>query len=759
MAKKETKTKTKVEEKKRPILKVEVQKLEGMDPQTVNILHLKGQESINDIYHFHAEIAIGKSEVDPNELLGKTIVIYVHSNYNSKYKRTFTGVIRKLTKKGTIRAQDDNFHQIYSVEIVPKLWFLTQGQDSRIFQDMTVVEIIEKVINDSGIPQIQYDISQLIKTYEKIEYCVQYKESDWNFISRLMEKHGIYSVFIHGEDDNNFTLFDAKESHKDMPGFEKDAIEVVHVEGGAQTEMSANKIQKFYPVHQLSVNECEISAHEFRNSKNVTSKFQGEKSNVNMKMYVDSEDTVYDKDDKAKLSTSDLDKFIVEAENAHNKHLIGNSYCLVMQVGYNFLLDTDMTKYYVTSMYHEIENPFFAGGDEGGDDEYAAASHANRFSCIPADVQYRHPQITEEPMISGLQTATVVTEGNEEITTDKYGRVKVKFHWDKNTQTSDTTCFIRIAQRMAGSEHGDIYIPRKGEEAIIGFIKLDEPYILGFLYNGENPASFYLKDVFPSTSFNRTSIADNKNILSAFSKTVGGGNTELQGGMVDNTPGAERVLEMSNRDREVFVRNDQYRHVENDQTALIEGYDTETVNKDRTLQVGGSEDRLINVDKEETINGMEYNTIGMMKTMTIGTAFTTTVGTAMTTTVTEGPYTLAVPKGLHTLQTLSKVENVTLKSISSAAGGYFFEAGAAKIKIDPVLGIVLSYITPTSSSQVIIGPAGVQVLNGGNALLVDNVGGITADGQPVSRVGDAVGNGVIAKGVVNIDGKLPDPTA
>ena len=475
---------------------LELQTPLGKDALVIRGIH--GREGISHLYSFEID-AFGSNDepADFSAIVGQPA--WVSATLKDHNKRYFHGIVKSFA-----RGARGNFNTAYRMEIVPTFWLLSQRTQSRIFQQMPVPEILKKVLEG-----LDTDF-ELAGTFEPRDYCVQYRESDFAFASRIMEEEGIYYFFRHTEDGHTLVLANTPQSHEELPfdsnisydadrgGMEEDAIiyswekqqvlkpgkvtlwdhsfELPHKPLDAQ-EMVDEDIQVGEVSHKLKLaGNDKLELYDFPGG--YAQRFDGiapagsERSGDLQKIYEDNHRTT-----KIRMQQETVNALQITALSDH----------LNIIPGYKFTLDrhySDNDVYVITSANVSI----FQAGSYGATDADISPDPEISFTCIPYKLPFLPNRITPKPTIYGTQTAVVTGPAGEEIFTDKYGRVKVQFFWDRHGKFDGTSsCWTRVASPWAGKQWGMIHIPRIGQEVIVAFEEgdPDQPIIVGSVYNSD----------------------------------------------------------------------------------------------------------------------------------------------------------------------------------------------------------------------------------------------------------------------------------
>ncbi len=468
---------------------------------------------------------------------------------------------------------------IYRATLVPWMWFLTCRQDSRIFQNKSVPDIIQEVFKGQGFADFRL---QLNGDFKSREYCVQYRESNFDFVSRLMEEEGIFYFFEHEETKHTLVMANHHSSFKLLPKFP--TVYYQPQEKGFQTE----EMIKEWNVRQI-VRPAIYTLRDF-NFETPHTDLTSQVSGKDERKY-----EVYDyPGEYEKRGEGDrLVNIRLEEGETSLLEISGKSNCLAFVSGYRFDLKDhyrrDLNKSYVLTGFScrcDQTNSFRST------DEHAAGlfEYSNQFQCIPYPIPFRPPRMTPTPVVHGSQTAMVVGPKGEEIYADKYGRVKVQFHWDRLGQENDkSSCWIRVSQGWAGKGWGMMAIPRIGQEVIIDFLEgnPDQPIITGRVYNADSMPPYNLPQEMT------------KSTVKSNSSKGGDGFNEIR---FEDKKGSEQVfifaqrnqdnrtqsdsLEFVGQDRHLIVKRDQFEIVEGDQHLRAKGDKNEKVEGTASLNAG-----------------------------------------------------------------------------------------------------------------------------------------------------------------------------
>ncbi|MBX6316407.1 MAG: type VI secretion system tip protein VgrG, partial [Isosphaeraceae bacterium] len=441
---------------------------------------------------FRFLVYVGAENVTPvpfDRLLGQKVMIRL--DLPGQKVRYFSGICCRIGEGG----RDATFTS-YHMEVVPQVWFLTRRAQSRIFQHLAVPAILKKVFEGFDV------VYELRGMYYPRDFCVQYRETDFQFASRLMEEEGIYYFFRHSADGHQMVVADSPQSHPELP--EPSRVEFERAEVGDQRmdRITAwEKVQELRPGKVTLWDHCfELPHKHLEAEKVIAESVPVGEVNHRLKIGRNERLELYDYpggyaqrfdgvDPAGGDRSSDLQRIFednrrtaeirMQEEALPGLLIAGGSRCRALAAGYKFTLEGHFNAdgpYLLTRVEHRAELAGDYRSDMGGEFHYH-----NRFTCIPAAVPFRPRRVTPKPVVQGTQTAVVVGPPGEEIFTDKYGRVKVQFHWDREGRSNaDSSCWVRVGSIWAGKQWGAIHIPRIGQEVIVAFEEgdPDRPIIL-----------------------------------------------------------------------------------------------------------------------------------------------------------------------------------------------------------------------------------------------------------------------------------------
>ena len=550
------------------------------------------QEQLGRMFQIEAELSSEDGEIDFDKVVGRNATIRLE--IGDKATRYFNGEVSRLVQV----AHKDGF-ACYRATLVPWLWFLTRTADCYIFQEMTVREIIEDVFTTYGFNDYEFNLSA---TYKAREYCVQYRETDFNFVSRLMEQEGIYYYFKHENGKNTLMLSDAISAHKPFKGYEEVIFHEVKTAGASREAVTEWTMEK--EVQPILYALQDFDFKKPKNSLLASASVTRQYGAAHFEMF-DFPGEYVEPADGDRLADVRINEL-----QAQYEVLEGLSNVRGLSTGCTFKLKkhtrADQNReYLITSVSLSADGGPF--GSMGESSEAEGEHFSCSFTCIEKKQQFRSPRLTPKPIIQGPQTAIIVGPAGEEIYTDKYGRVKVLFHWDRYSKADEnSSCWVRVSQGLAGKGWGQISNPRIGQEVIIEFLEgdPDRPIITGRVYNAEAmppyalPANQTMSAIKSNSSkggagFNEIRLEDKKGEEQIFMH--GEKNLDIR---IKND-----AFETIDHDRNLVIGNDQVEHVKNNRSETVDADHMETISKDRHLKVVGKEAKDVGKSQSLTVTG------------------------------------------------------------------------------------------------------------------------------------------------------------
>ncbi|AUX43472.1 type IV secretion protein Rhs [Sorangium cellulosum] len=668
----------------------------------LSVASFEGSEGISELYAFQIEVTTPQGDLDPEGIIGAKATLTITT---AEQAPRYVGGIVSHIEAGELTDRS----AVYRVSLVPAVFRLLYRHDARIFQEKTAAEIIEAVFAAAAVDGYRLALQG---SYTTREYSVQYRESDWAFVSRLMEQEGMFYYFEHGEDAHTLVIADAKQ-YVDIV-----APETVAYRPPLGAMARGESVSRF------------VFGRELRPGKVSVTDFNFKKPGLSLMSTAagaaESELEVYDYPGEFELPDGGaaLSKVRLGEWEAFRRWGAGESGCARLTPGYAFTLsehprDAMNRRYLVTRVHHTGVAPQMA------DTREIVKSYENRFEIIPDDVLFRPPRRTPRPFMRGVQTAIVTGPSGEEIHVDEHGRVKVQFHWDRAGKRDEkSSCWIRVSQVWAGAGYGAMWIPRIGHEVVVDFLEgdPDRPLIVGRVYHGLNVPPYPL----PAEK--------TKSTLRSNSSPDSGGSNELR---FEDKLGAEEVYLHAQKDWNIRVENDKTQEVGhdeqlsvgNDRKKKVERNQSEDVGNDKSINVGGNH--------VEAIAGNESQDIGANATKNIGGAFIAAITAGANASV-GGPATVNVGGKLSVGIGAGKEENVGAESVETVGKDKKVSVGAdLKTDVTGTAAITIGKDESVSvgGEQKIEVKEKITITCGDATVVIDKSGDVTVKGKDIKVEG------------------------
>ncbi len=558
---------------------------------------MAGTEALSELFEYDVTFHSKKTGLSAKAMLGKPVTLKIETN--SKSVRHFNGLCTRFASGAR-----EGEHYIYTAKLRPWLWIASRNSDCRIFQFKTVPEIIDEVLKPYGKPK-----RKLTKTYRRWDYCVQYQETDLNFVMRLMEHEGIYFYFAHSDGIHDLVLMDDLNTHSPLP--EKPSIKYHGI--AASGEVAEEHFNSWDVREEVDPGKYASDDYDFKKPKaDLKTKVANPKGHMHDKyeryMWPGGYVELGEGDRYAGVR---LESFQSEYERA-----TGHTTVRTMAPGYLFSLErcprADQNRQYlaVAATYFFRDNARMSSGSGDGD-----ATWGITVTSQPTSIPYRPQPLTPKPITHGPQTALVVGPPGEEIYTDEYGRVKVHFYWDRyDSKNQDSSCWIRVSQPWAGEKWGFIHIPRIGQEVIVDFIggDPDYPIITGRVYNADQMPPYDLPANKTASGIKSRS-------------TKGGGPTDFNEIRMEDLKGQEQVYVHAQRNLDTVVELDESRtvgrnrqsRVEKDDSRYVKGTDTHVVVLSQTNQIDEDQSNKIKGDQNTSVAKNQTNMVKGNRTQNV----------------------------------------------------------------------------------------------------------------------------------------------
>jgi type VI secretion system secreted protein VgrG len=546
---------------------------------------MRAWERVSGLFRIDCSFVSEDANLDFDSIVGKNVCI--ETQMAGGEARYFHGVVARFAQ-----SDSSGSNIVYQAQLVPWLWLLTRSTDCRIFQGDSVIDIVKKVFGDFKLTDYELDVNE--KNYKPIPYCVQYRETHFNFVSRLLERAGIGYYFRHEKERHVLVLFDSPSKNVDCPGQAKASYK-----GKAGDDNTPGQVFDWDKQQELRTGACALRDYNYGDP----SMDLGVEKKTQHAVGGNDRFEVFDyPGEYADLKSGEgYATLLMEAEEAAAHSIRGTGSCYGMSPGFKFKLlshyrESFNTDYLITEVRHSITQ------DVGGAEE--GASYANSFSCIPHEIPYRPLRVTPKPVIQGVQTAVVVGESGKEIDIDELGNVVVQFHWDrKGKKDAASSCRVRVASPWAGKEWGAFSAPRIGQEVIVEFLEgdPDRPIITGRVYNAEQMPPY--------------SNGEHSGMKSR--STPKGGASNFNEIRMEDSKGKELFFLQAERDLALNVKSNK----------------SETVGGSKTIQVTGDHSETVTGSMSQSVSKTSGETVTLGKATSVGAAYQVSVGAAMNTTV------------------------------------------------------------------------------------------------------------------------------
>lgn len=691
-----------------------IQLITPLGPDTLKFESMEASEELGRLPKYTVSALSDSSDLDPYSLLGKQVTVRLELAQGGL--RHFNAHVTRFRQTGFTK----HFTR-YEITAHPWLWFLTRSADCRIFQKKKIPEIIREVFGN--YPCAMYDL-RLSGEYDEWEYCVQYRESDYQFVSRLMEQEGIYYYFTHDNDKHTLVMADSM-AHRPFPGYE-----TLRYLPGERSDLELERVFDWACDYEIQSGSFVLDDYDYSKPR-VELKQQSKE----IRPHPEAAHEVYDYPGKFDTPSKGESYVRIRMEEQQGRHLTfhGRSNARGVAAGCELTLAghpradqnrtylVTSTRWRMTDVCEELE----------GEGSY---SFDQSFTCIDNKVQYRPRRLTPKPVVQGPQTAKVVGPAGEEIFTDAQARVKVHFHWDRHGQEDEnSSCWLRVSYPMAGKQWGAVYVPRIGQEVIVDFLEgdPDRPIITGRVYNAVQTPPYAAPGTVSGLK-SQTHKGKGYNCLS-----------------MDDTAGQEKIDIHAQYDMATTVLHDQNNSVKNNRSTSVSVDDTLTVTGNRTIKVDGKQSETIVTGEEVTVTAGRTETISGGATSTINDGATNTINGGLTSTV-NGTWGNTVNGHLKETITSGEEQTVSSGKTLTVSGGFTETVtGARSTSVTGSMSQSASETltqhangaaTYTSNASVTLGvkgsmvevtPSSITISAGGSTVKVD-ASGVTVNGTKIS---------------------------
>jgi type VI secretion system secreted protein VgrG len=686
------------------------------------LARLEGREEISRPYEFMLTIDSPKESIAPADAIGKLLGVKIDRKDGPP--RFVHGYISHLWAGDFVMTEGKQrvSSRIYRVRIVPWVWFMMRASRSFVYlpekQEKSFQDIFDKLlerVKSYGHVQTWNDVAgaSILKN-RRTEHCVQYRETDFNFLSRTLERFGVYYYFKHEANKHTLVL-------SDKSNYPRASDAEVDLKPSISSIYTNDQITSWEHAYEFVSGKFEQTDYDFLQPSTSLKTSASKSGNVSLSNNSGYELYDYPNDYVDKGDGTEESYRRMEEEEIRFNTVQGESCCKSFTAGYKFKLKSHYScpdeagkSFLLTGVHHSASQP------ARSTDSQTSTFYSNRFVCVPDSMQYRPARQTPRPRLVSIQTAVVVGPKGEEIYTDEHGRVKVQFHWDREGRHDEnTSCWIRVSQSHAGRGFGGIDIPRIGEEVIVSFVEgdPDRPLITGRVYHKESVPPFALPG--------------EKTRSGIKTKTYkGSGYNELS---MDDTPGKEQIR--------IHGQYNMDSVIENDETHKIGKNRTKSIGVDEVMTIGNNQKLKVGVNKTVDVGTDHTETIGANQNIKIASNQVTKIGANQTTTVASNQSNSVGSAKTETVGMMSN-EMVGFMKTTNVGVAYSIISGAA---MNTAVGFV-SAEEVGMTKKIIVGSK-LEIIVGASKLVMEAGGKVTIEGTEFL---------FSAKGNVKINGSIID---
>lgn len=663
----------------------------------LHVVTLTGREACSELFTFTLVFA-STSELAIEETVGRRAELVLRGPEGA---RTVAGLVSRLEHVG-----EDGPSALYEATVAPIAYRLALRRGCRVFQSLTIPEIIDRVLRDAGLSDDEYRMA-FGGTYAKVEHRIQYRESDWDFVLRIAHEEGFYCFFDHSEGRGLLTFVEATFENSPIVG----SPLLPHRGKDGALAPGREHVRAFRYGEAMHATRVATRSHQLRNPHFELSAAVGERSALEVYDYPGEDDLVDPRQASRRLE--ERARLDLARQRSHSAKARGESTSVRIVPGASFRL-TEHTReslnetYVVTAVEHEGSQPHQVSATE-------APRYVNRFAAVPARVGHR-PDKRPKPSMRGMLTAVVVGPSSEEVHTDELGRVRVKFRWDRSSGESEP-CWVRVKQTWAGQGYGAMFIPRVGQEVLVDFLdgEPDLPVIVGSVYHAINVPPHSLPDA-RAISGIRTA-----------STPGAGGFHELR---FDDRAGGEEVYLRSQRDLSVEVLAHRETTVGGEDVLEINGSRRKSVGADETVNVAGAQIVTVGRDRTDAMGGDHLQSVGSNEARSIGGNATTSIGAnsavsvgANATEIVGANLKLEVG-GAHSVRVRGREDHVVDGDRRAVVRGSQTEL----VRRDVERQIEGSLEERVTLDAALVAGRELELVCGGGRILIDRAGRITIEG-------------------------------
>ncbi len=600
---------------------------------TVLLHKAKYRESLGNPFRIDLELVSDDENISLDDILGQNVTIEMETSDGSRF---FNGIVTEF-----YQSDNQSMTARYGAVVRPWFWLLSLSENCRIFQEKSYPDIIKEVFDELGFSDFE---DKLTSSYSPQDYVVQFNESDLNFVTRIMQQEGIFFYFKHIDGKHTLVMLDDNSSSVDEG-------EVAYFELEEESKhQGVDGITEWRNQRQVRSGGISLKAFDFELPSKDLSAVTSDPQTSSLSSF---QKYRYPGKYTERADGEQYTKMLMQQENARytKKYMKGNLRSLYAGAQFN-LVDyprEDQNTQYLITDYECIMR---------GDSYMAEAQDSNKTffefsaSMLPSKVPFRPELKASKSKMTGPQTATVVGKKGEEIWTDKYGRIKVQFHWDRVGKSDEqSSCWIRVSQTLAGKNWGSMYIPRIGQEVLVDFLNgdADKPIVIGCIYNGNTMPPYPLPENATITGYKSRS------------SKGGGGFNEIR---FEDKKDEEQIYIHGQRNQDMLINNDYFKTIGNDQHVAIKNDKFEVVENDREEEVKNDHKEKIGNDRSLTVDGKESIKIEGTRSLTVSDDVSETF---------KGKYSQKV-----TDKTFMKAENICLQADSNIT----LKVGGSSIAIE-----------------------------------------------------------------------------
>jgi type VI secretion system secreted protein VgrG len=586
---------------------------------------MSATEQLGRLSEYRVQLLSTDGTLKIGDVLGKPMSVALELSGGAA--RHFHGVVTRFASTGW----SDGFAS-YEATVHPWLWLLTRASNCRIFQDKSVPDIVKEVCQAYG-GVVALSAGSLSGDYAALPYCVQYRETDFNFVCRLLEAAGIYFYFKHEADMHTMVLADSYGAHAPISGYGS----LKFADGGQRGGLREESVSSWAAGGQIQSSNYVLDDFDFEKASACSSGGLVATANI-AAGFGQAAYEMFDYPGNYTLAADGnaLARARIESLHGQCEQIDARTDARGLFPGGLFTLadhprDDQNRPYLVTSLLvNVIGNDYTSGAGAGGLDVQCS------LTAIGKEFAYRPPPLMARPVVYGPQTAMVVGKAGEEIWTDKYGRIKVQFHWDRvGTDDENSSCWVRVAQGWAGKGWGAMSVPRIGMEVVVSFLEgdPDRPLVTGCVYNSDAMPPYALpaeqtKSTIKSNSskggegFNELRFEDKKGAEEVFMHAERDFNR-----VVKNNDTLKVGFETADKgDQAIDIKNDQTVTVGNDQAITVTHDQLETVDNNQTIKVKVDQKLDVGGDQAVAIDGDQKVKVGKTIVIEAGTSIELKVG-------------------------------------------------------------------------------------------------------------------------------------